>query len=86
MVGHKEIFVWSNLKEILVWSNLVSEWSKYQIGKKVNKSMCDFLFVNVTVFLQRQNLGFTGEDLVIFQHDRQVKFFGSQVTIVARHY
>lgn len=48
--------------------------------------MWDFLFVNVTVFLQRQNLGFTGEDLVIFQHDRQVKFFGSQVTIVARHY
>ena len=95
MVGHKEIFVWSNLKEILVWSNLVSEWSKYQIGKKVNKPMCDFLFVNVTVFLQRQNLGFTSEDLIIFprirvsmagQHDQQVKFFASQVTILARHY
>lgn len=95
VVGHKEIFVWSNLKEILVWSNLVSEWSKYQIGKKVNKSMCDFLFVNVTVFLQRQNVGFTGEDLVIFprirasmagQHDQRVKFFASQVTILTRHY
>lgn len=95
VVGHKEIFVWSNLKEILVWSNLVSEWSKYQIGKKVNKPMCDFLFVNVTVFLQRQNLGFTSEDLVVFprirvfmagQHDQRVKFFASQVTILARHY
>ena len=57
--------------------------------------MCDFLFVNVTVFLQRQNLGFTSEDLVIFprirvsmagQHDQRVKFFASQVTILARHY
>lgn len=57
--------------------------------------MCDFLFVNVTVFLQRQNLGFTSEDLVIFprirvsmtgEHDQQVKFFASQVTILARHY
>lgn len=57
--------------------------------------MCDFLFVNVTAFLQRQNLGFTSEDLVIFprirvsmagEHDQRVKFFASQVTILARHY
>lgn len=57
--------------------------------------MCDFLFVNVTVLIQRQNLGFTSEDLVIFprirvsmagEHDQRVKFFASQVTILARHY
>ena len=56
VAGHKEIFAWSNLKEILVWSNVVSEWSKYQIAKKVNKSMCNLLFVNVTVYFYRDKI------------------------------
>lgn len=51
--------------------------------------------MNMTEFLQRQNLRFTGQDLVTFsrirvctagQHDWRVKFLPSQVPILARHY
>ena len=59
--------------------------------------MCNSLFVNVIVFLQRQNLRFTTEDFVIFfknksvalcmtgLHDWRVKVSADQVPILARH-
>ena len=59
-----------------------------------SKFIRNFLFVNVIVFLQRQNLRFTVEDLVTFsrmrvyvtgQHNWRVKFSAGQVAILARH-
>ena len=57
--------------------------------------MCNFLFVNVNVFLQRQKLRFTVKGILLFfpimkvcmtgQHDWRVKVSAEQVPILARH-
>ena len=79
----------SGLVKSRFWMVKISDWEK---SKQIYVwfSICER-----DCILRRQNVGFTGEDLVIFprirvsmagQHDQRVKFFASQVTILARHY
>ena len=66
-------------------------WPFKTLGRKVNLSLCKFLFV----FLERdKNIRFTGEDLAVCsrmrvwkagQHDRRVKVLASHVAILAQH-
>ena len=75
--------------------NQISFLASQNIGKKVNLSLCNFLFVNVILLLQREDSQV--RILLFFQdnfenaymtncHDWRVKFLAKEAAILARHY
>ena len=75
--------------------NQISFLASQNIGKKVNLSLCNFLFVNVILLLQREDSQV--KILLFFQdnfenaymtncHDWRVKFLAKEAAILARHY
>ena len=75
--------------------NQISFLASQNIGKKVNLSLCNFLFVNVILLLQRED---SQVRILLFFHDNfenaymtnchdwRVKFLAKEAAILARHY